>query len=125
MSNHKKFSKYNILSSFSNAAQGLIYGITTEPSAVIQISLGVILTIINLITKDYTFMTIQIIVTLLTLSQEVMNTSIEYLCDFITMEHSPQIKRIKDLAAGSVLFASMAWGVAILLNIINLIYKII
>lgn len=41
------------------------------------------------------------------LSLETMNSSIEKLCDLITMERDPKIKTIKDLSAGAVLIFSI------------------
>jgi undecaprenol kinase len=41
------------------------------------------------------------------LSLETINSSIEKLCDLITMERDPKIKTIKDLSAGAVLIFSM------------------
>jgi undecaprenol kinase len=41
------------------------------------------------------------------LALETINSSIEKLCDLITMERDPKIKTIKDLSAGAVLIFSM------------------
>ncbi len=38
---------------------------------------------------------------------EAINTSIEYLCDRITLEQDEQIGKTKDMAAGAVLMASI------------------
>jgi diacylglycerol kinase len=38
---------------------------------------------------------------------EILNTCIEKAMDVITIEHHPQIKIIKDLAAGAVLIAAL------------------
>jgi diacylglycerol kinase (ATP) len=124
MSNHKKFAKYNIVSSFVNAYKGFIFGLTTEPSALIQFGIGVILIIINMILGKWIYVEFHLILMFLTLSQEIMNTSIEYLCDMISMEYSEKIKRIKDLAAGSVFVSAVAWGILICANIIHIIFKI-
>ena len=43
----------------------------------------------------------------LVLMAEAINTSIEYLCDRITLEHDEQIGKTKDMAAGAVLMASI------------------
>ena len=37
-----------------------------------------------------------------------LNTAIEFLCDFVSPETHPQIKKIKDVAAGAVLTSSIA-----------------
>ncbi|HTM91112.1 MAG TPA: diacylglycerol kinase family protein [Flavisolibacter sp.] len=39
---------------------------------------------------------------------EMVNTAIEKTIDFVSMERDPQIKLIKDIAAGAVLIASLA-----------------
>ncbi len=41
------------------------------------------------------------------LALEAMNTAIEASCDLISKEHNQSIKRIKDMAAGAVLIASV------------------
>jgi len=37
---------------------------------------------------------------------EMINTAIEYLCDIVSLERKPQIKAIKDIAAGAVLLGT-------------------
>ncbi len=51
-------------------------------------------------------------------SAELFNTAIELLCDLYTKEHNPTIGKIKDIAAGAVLFSAIcAAGVALALFI--------
>lgn len=57
---------------------------------------------------------------LLVIGMEMMNTAVEKTCNFITPEIRPQIKLIKDIAAGAVLFCS--FGAAIIGIIIFLPY---
>ncbi len=42
------------------------------------------------------------------LAAEAVNTTIEYLCDFVSPEYSEAIKHTKDLAAGAVLILAIA-----------------
>lgn len=44
----------------------------------------------------------------LVLTAELLNTALEELCDMHSAEHDPHIEKIKDLAAGAVLVASIA-----------------
>jgi diacylglycerol kinase len=44
----------------------------------------------------------------LVFSLEIINTAIEFLADFVSPEKHPAIKKVKDLAAGAVLFAAFA-----------------
>ena len=43
----------------------------------------------------------------LVITAEILNTCIERICDFVHPAHHEEIGRIKDLAAGAVLFASL------------------
>jgi undecaprenol kinase/diacylglycerol kinase (ATP) len=43
----------------------------------------------------------------LVISMELINTSIEYLCDFIHPEKNDAIKKIKDISAAAVLISSI------------------
>jgi diacylglycerol kinase (ATP) len=120
----KKFKKYNIFNSFKNAIIGLIFGVITEPSAKIQLLLVFILITINLFFGNYVFLMIHMVFGLIVLSQEIMNTSIEYICDLVSMEYNDKIKNIKDLSAGSVFLLSFCWGLIILFNIITSYHKL-
>lgn len=48
-----------------------------------------------------------IFISALVLCLEILNTAIEELCNFVKAETDPKIGRIKDLAAGAVLLASL------------------
>lgn len=41
------------------------------------------------------------------ISAEIMNTAIEYLCDLVSSEYHPLIKKAKDAAAGAVLWMAL------------------
>jgi diacylglycerol kinase (ATP) len=124
MDNPNKYQKYNLFKSFKYAIRGGIHGVFTEPSAKIQFALGLFLVLINLMRMDFSFAFLHLIFGLFTISQEIMNTAVEYLCDMITMEYSEKVKRVKDLAAGSVLLMSIAWGCIILVNILVAIWSL-
>ena len=53
---------------------------------------------------------------------EMLNTAIEFICDFISPQIHPQIKKIKDIAAGAVLVAVFA---AVIIGTIIFLPKII
>ena len=48
-----------------------------------------------------------VIVSTIVLTTEAVNTSIEEICNFLTLEHNPHIGKIKDIAAGAVLISAM------------------
>lgn len=53
---------------------------------------------------------------------EIVNTTIEHLANFITRERHPEIKIIKDLAAGAVLIAAIT---AVIVGLFIFIPKIL
>lgn len=55
------------------------------------------------------------------ISAEMINTAIEMMCDYIQPKYDEKIGRIKDLAAGAVLFVCL---VAFVAGLIVLIHKI-
>lgn len=58
----------------------------------------------------------------LVLGLEIINTSIERLCDLISIEYNPIIKEIKDLAAGAVLIVSV---ISVIIGFLIFLPKII
>lgn len=50
---------------------------------------------------------ILLLISALVLALETINSAIEKLCDLYTKETHPQIKRIKDIAAGAVLISAI------------------
>lgn len=120
MLNSNKYQDYNLIKSFKYAIRGAMLGISTEPSSKIQTALVIFFVTLNILFEKYEFALFHLMLGLMVLSQEVMNTSIEHICDMITLEYNEKIKKIKDLAAGSVFLLAVAWGVLIILNIYKL-----
>jgi diacylglycerol kinase len=50
------------------------------------------------------------VLSLVLLAIEALNTAIEKICDFITLEEHPEIKKIKDLGAAAVFIVVLAIG---------------
>ena len=59
------------------------------------------------------------------IAMELINTAIERLCDFVQPEKDNRIRKIKDISAGAVLWASLMAGVAGLLIFIPKISTIV
>jgi diacylglycerol kinase (ATP) len=95
------------LKSIGFALKGAIKLITTEHSIMIQSSVSVLMIIagfyFNITTTEWLFQTLAIG---LVLSIEGLNTAVEKIADFIHPEYHSRIGFIKDIAAGSVLFAA-------------------
>jgi len=61
-----------------------------------------------------------IVLPLLILSFEALNTAIEYICDKITLEKSNKIKKAKDLGSAAIFIALVAYGYVILVDLSKL-----
>ena len=96
------------LKSLKFALMGAFKLITTEHSIMVQISLGVLVTIAGFyfeISKmEWLFQTLAVG---LVLSIEGLNTAVEKIADFIHPEFHTRIGFIKDIAAGAVFFAAI------------------
>jgi diacylglycerol kinase (ATP) len=104
----EKFSIRSRIKSFSYALAGLGQFVIREHNARIHLvaTIGVIIVAL-LVGVTRTEAAILTIVTGLVWMAEIFNTCIERLADFITKERRPEIKLIKDLAAGAVLTAAI------------------
>lgn len=60
-----------------------------------------------------------VLVILLLLAVELLNTAIEKLADRLTMEHDPQIGRVKDMGSAAVAVAAVIAGVVWLFALIE------
>lgn len=54
-----------------------------------------------------------VVLALLLLATEALNTAIETLCDHVTPEIHPMIKKVKDMGSAAVLLVSCAWGLVV------------
>ena len=61
-----------------------------------------------------------VVLPLLILSIEALNTGIEYTCDKITMDRSNKIKKAKDLGSAAIFLALVAYSAVVLLDISKL-----
>jgi diacylglycerol kinase len=121
--NKPKFVKYNPLKSVWFAFTGVKTVYSRELNVWFQLTLGVVMVLISVYFKNNLFAAIHFVLALLTISQEIMNTALEELCDLIDMNYNLTIKRVKDISAGSVLVSALAWLFVIIFHIVLLITK--
>jgi diacylglycerol kinase (ATP) len=119
----EKFSISSRLISFTHAARGIRQFVWREHNARIHLvaTIGVITAAILLKIKGAEA-AILAIVTGFVWVAEMINTVIERLADHITKQQHPEIKIIKDLAAGAVLVAAI---IAVIAGLFIFIPKII
>lgn len=102
------------IDSLNSAIEGIILATKTEKNMRLHFLSAVAVIMLSIFLK---ISKIDILLILLSvffvLAAEIFNTSIEYLCDFVSPEHSAKIAAVKNLAAGAVLlsaFSSFAIG---------------
>lgn len=109
MSDKKDSFLVNRLKSVGWAFKGALLLLRTEASIQIQFVVAILVTIagfyFDISRTEWLF---QVAMIGLVMSIEGVNTSIEYIADFIHPELHASIGRIKDVAAGAVFIASIA-----------------
>ncbi|MBN2598482.1 MAG: diacylglycerol kinase family protein [Marinifilaceae bacterium] len=113
----------NRLKSFKYAFSGLRILLKEEHNSRIHIFLGltvIILSIvlnINPIEWGFIIFSIALVITV-----ETINSAIENMADFLTLENNYHIKKIKDLSAGAVLLSSLS---SVIIGLLIFIPKLI
>jgi diacylglycerol kinase (ATP) len=113
----------NRIKAVKYAAKGFWILITTESSIIAQMVIAIAMTILGFVMQlsinEWLF---QIMAIALVLVAEGINTTIEYLADYIQPKHDKKIGKLKDISAGAVLFAAIF---AIIIGLIIYIPKFI
>lgn len=96
------------LQSFSYAINGLKILLKEEPNARIHLAVTVIVIILGLLLKisSLEWLVICLLVALV-FGLELINSAIEKICDKVSSEWNPLIKKAKDMSAGAVLVAAI------------------
>lgn len=119
----EKFSIRSRIMSFTHAFRGIRQFVWHEHNARIHLAATIAVIIVALVCKvNSSEAAILTIVTGLVWVTEIINTAVERLSDHITKERHPEIKIIKDLAAGAVLVAAI---IAVIVGSFIFIPKII
>ena len=116
------FLKKRVLS-FKYAFQGAATLFRETPNAIVHLIMAILAILLGLFFSISATEWLAIIIVIgLVLALEAVNTSIETLADVITKERNKSIKKVKDLAAASVLLASIA---ALIVGVLIFLPKII
>lgn len=110
----------DICHKFKVAFLGLYSGIKTDQSIRIQYYFAIATCLVAFL-LDFNWLEWIILLILigLVIALEYINSSIERLCNFVTMENNQAIKQIKDLSSGAVLFASIVALVVGIIMVMN------
>jgi diacylglycerol kinase len=97
-----------IFKSIHNAYSGIKYTLLHEKNFIREFFIACIVIVGAIIFKSSSAEWLAIILCIgIVLSLEIVNTSIEKLCNFLSTDFHPSIKIIKDVAAGAVLLFSL------------------
>ena len=100
------------LRSVACAIRGLLLALRTEKNFRYYLGITLFFLLVNVLTDvELSCYMMQAVTTLGVFSSECVNTAIERLCNRITSGVDPEIKAIKDIAAGAVL----CWGITFFL----------
>ncbi|HVU53736.1 MAG TPA: diacylglycerol kinase family protein [Puia sp.] len=104
----QKFSVRGRLKSFYYAGAGLKQFFRQEHNARIHLAAAIVVSILAWRLKVSQMEAVALVIVIgLVWVTEILNTCLEKAMDFITREKHPEIKIIKDLAAGAVLIATI------------------
>ncbi|MCB9076849.1 MAG: diacylglycerol kinase family protein [Anaerolineaceae bacterium] len=100
--------KINRLQSFQYAFAGLWYTLKTQRNAQIHVGIGSCIVVLAFILQiNLTEWTIIALTSGFVIVTEMLNTAIEDAMDFASTDYHPQIKVVKDVAAGAVLVSAI------------------
>lgn len=120
MKEKKKFSVIDRLNSFKYAINGLKLFVLQEHNARIHVLAAIVVVLCGIFFKFDSIKWIAVFMVIaIVFIAELLNTAIEYLCDFVMPEYSQSVKKIKDLAAAAVLVSAIlavAVGIILLLT---------
>ncbi len=110
--------KYSIgrqLGSFRHALNGIVFFFRNEPKAYVHLIFDAVI-IVSGIVLDFSSMewVILSVGMVILLATELLNTSIEELCDFVESDWHEKIKAIKDMSSGAVMLVALVVGLVYL-----------
>lgn len=100
--------KINRIQSFQYAFAGLWYTLKTQRNAQIHVGIGSCIVILAFVLQiNLTEWTVIALTSGFVIVTEMLNTAIEGAMDFASTDYHPQIKVVKDVAAGAVLVSAI------------------
>jgi len=105
---YTKIAETKLWSSFHYAFQGILYAAKTQPNMRIHLIVAVLVLSATLLLRvERAYVIAVIVMTVLVLTLELVNTAVEAIVDLLTVAHHPLAKTAKDAAAGAVLIATI------------------
>jgi diacylglycerol kinase len=117
-----KFTRF--LKSFQYAWYGIVYTVTTQPNFRRHVVVAVIALLLGWYYHIHHWEWCVILLSIgFVWTAELINTAFEHLTDVTTPEYNPLVGKVKDIAAGAVLFAAIAAGIVGLIIFLPYIFK--
>ena len=96
------------MKTFTHAINGIIYVFKKEQNFRIHIIATILVIIAGILFSIDKIEWMMIVIAISIVSAfELVNSAIEYLCDFVSPQYHDKIKRIKDASAGAVLISAI------------------
>ncbi len=112
----EKYSVKKQAMSFRHALNGLIHFVKTEPKALVHLGVDLFAIILGfyfgISTTEWALLVISMGALL---GMELLNTSVEELCDFLHPNIHPSIKVVKDVSSAAVLAIAIATAIVALI----------
>lgn len=109
--------------SFINAFKGIWTAVITQANIRIHFIAGSLILLAGVYLQISLGQMVDLLLVIgLVMAMEMVNTSIEFMCDAVTLEHNEYIKLAKDVSAGAVLLSAIF---AIFVGLIIFIPKLI
>jgi diacylglycerol kinase len=100
--------KINRVQSFKFAFAGIWHTLKTQRNAQIHVAIALVVVVLGMIARiTFTEWAILTLTMGFVIAAEMLNTATEAAMDFATSEFHPQVKIVKDVAAGAVLVSAI------------------
>ncbi|MEZ5446829.1 MAG: diacylglycerol kinase [Gammaproteobacteria bacterium] len=107
---------YHPLRKVRTVLSGLRYAVLHDISVAYKLIVSTVVLGAAFALREWVDFLVIAVATAMVLSAEMMNTAIEALCDFVEPRHSEKIRIVKDIAAGAVGVAILAWLAAMVIE---------
>lgn len=116
---------YHPLRKINTVFAGLRYAVMYDFSVAYKLVLSVVVLTATYMLRGWLDFMLILVVTGLVLIAEILNSAVEALCDFVEIRHNEKIGIIKDMAAAAVGIAILLWAVVLIVEVSQLLDKLL
>jgi diacylglycerol kinase (ATP) len=115
--------KYSPIKKIRVIIEGLKFAFLYDFSFAYKVPIALIATLLSLFFNDYLNVFIILILTVQTLSMELMNSAVEQLCNFVEPNANQRIKVIKDISSAATGLCIGLWTIVLIWEYFQLILR--